>query len=90
MISRTHKDVEFHVERPDRTVKTTHHFDKAAGLAVAIAASGRLAHIDIIVWSEAGARALYGDEGAEAFREDPGASVFERIEVKANNLGRVS
>jgi len=88
-LSRTHKDVEFHVERPDRTVKVARDFDKAAGLAVAIAASGRSAFIDIIVWSEAGARALYGDEGAESFREDPGASVFERIEIKANNLGRV-
>lgn len=90
MSKQVHKDVEFHVERPDGETKIFKTFDEAAGLAVAIAASGRDdTTIDVIVWSEAGARALYGDDGVEQYREDPEASVFERLEIKVNNAGRV-
>jgi hypothetical protein len=84
-----HKDVEFHVDRRDDTF-ITRRFDEAAGMAIAIAAStGTTVNIDVVVWSRAGARAYQGDSGVEIYDEDPEASVFERIEVKADSLGRV-
>ena len=49
---------------------------------------GRATH-DVIIHSRKGARWYGGDEAVEMYDEDPEASVFERIEVRANNLGRV-
>lgn len=80
-----HKDVEFHVGRA-----IFKRGDEAAGLAVALAMSdGRPHFIDVVVYSRAGARAYGGDDGVTIYDEDPEASVFERIEVKADSKGRV-
>ena len=89
---RKHKDVEFHVEGASmRGVPVVYRtFDEAAGIAVARAsATGDKVNIDVVIWSESGARAYAGDEGVEMYREDPEASVFERIVVKADHVGRI-
>jgi len=84
-----HQGVEYAVDDAagkERTFKT---FDDAAGFAVALAASGRAVNLDILVYSEEGARQLGGDGAVEQYREDPDASVFERLEIKVNSVGRV-
>ena len=88
-MARSHKDVEFHVELANGKTQVYRKFDEAAGMAVSLAASGRPTTIDVVIWSRAGARAYGGDWGVEQYNEDPEASVFERIEVEANNLGRI-
>lgn len=85
-----HKDLEFHVNKPDGSTGVFDTPDKAAGLAVSLAISGHEATIDVVTWSEAGARAYGGDDAAEVYREDPEASVHERIVVRAESLGRVA
>jgi hypothetical protein len=87
----THKDVEYEVgDRRHGTRKHFKKFDEAAAYAVVIAASGvSRVHLDTLCWSEAGARFLGGDDGVEQYREDPDASVFDRIEIDVNNVGRV-
>lgn len=83
--SKKHKDVEFAVG--DKYVDT---FNEAAGLAVVrSAATGTTAFVDVLVSSKAGARWLMGDDGVEQYEEDPEASVFERVAVKAEYQGRV-
>lgn len=86
---KTHKDVEFMITKPNDETASFKRFDEAAGLAVAIAASGRTAYIDAIVSSEAGARWYGGDDAVESYREDPDATVFDRIEIRAESKGRV-
>lgn len=91
---RTHKDLEFHVGRasfepkpPDTVFRS---WDKACGHALACATSNGCGYlIDVVVHSVGGARAWAGDDGEERYREDPDASVFERITVDASSLGRV-
>lgn len=88
---RKHKDVEFAVGVKGTTnediFKT---YEEAAGHAVFMAFSyGTTALLDVLVYSEAGARSWAGEHGVEQYREDPDASVFDRIEVKANVIGRV-
>ena len=60
--------------------------------AVSLAMSdGRPHHIDVLVHSAAGARWYRGSsDGEEEYEEDPEASVFERIEVRADSQGRVA
>lgn len=84
--AKTHKDVTFEL-----ALNTYKRFDEAAGMAVARAAStGRGIYIDVVVLSESGARWYGGDYGVEQYREDPDASVFERIEVRADSKGRIA
>lgn len=89
-MARTHKDVEFAVDQPDGRERIFKNFDAAAGYAVALAASdGRPRHIDVLIYSVAGARAWGGDYAVEEYRADPDASVSDRITVKADHVGRV-
>jgi hypothetical protein len=86
-----HPDVEFHVDKADGSTKIFRNFDKAAGLAVALAAStGRKAQILTIIWSREGAESYAGDWGAEQYDEDPDASIFQLIEVEAEDQGRIA
>jgi hypothetical protein len=89
----THKDVDFEVfdaRAHARVGETTWKlFNKAAAHAVTIALSGGKPTIDIVVHSAAGARWLGGSDAVAQYEEDPEASVFERIEIKANSLGRL-
>jgi len=90
MARRTHKDVEYAVDDASGNQHTFKTFDEAAAFAVSLAGSGRSVNLDVLVWSEAGARAVGGDDGVEEYREDPDASVFQRLEVKVNFVGRVA
>lgn len=86
----THKDVEFAVDDAGGHQRTFKKYDEAAGFAVSIAASsGKRVALDVLVWSRAGARAWGGDDAADAYDEDPEASVFDRIEISVNVVGRV-
>ena len=86
-----HKSVEFATTDLGGQEQTFKTFDEAAGLAVSVAASsGRKVHIDVLVYSAAGARWWGGDYAVEDYMEDPDASVFARIEIKANVVGRIA
>ena len=66
--------------------------NEAAGFAISLAMShGRSVNIDVLVHSPAGARWYRGtSEGVDEYNEDPDASVFDRIVVSAESIGRVS
>jgi hypothetical protein len=84
------KDLEFAVDDVGGRERIFKSFDEAAAFAVSIAAStGRTVNLDVLTWSRAAARKWQGDSGAEAYDEDPEASVFERIEIRADSVGRV-
>lgn len=84
-----HKDVHFEVEDGSGRNRDFKSFKEAAAFALVMAASGRRTFLDVIVWSRAGARAWGGDDAVERYKEDPEASVFERLEIRVNNMGRV-
>lgn len=88
--SKTHKGVEFAVDDAggdERILKT---FGEACGFAVSIAASnGRKVHIDVLISSVAGARWWGGDDAVEQYRDDPDASVSDRIVIRAESVGKV-
>ena len=87
------KDVEFHVEFADRKNGESFYFDdfdKACGQAVGMAASGSPVHLDVLISSEAAARKWGGEDAVEEYREDPEASVSQRIVIKADDQGRVA
>ena len=88
-MTRTHKDVEFSVDDASGKERIFKNFDEAAGFAVAVAASGRETHLDVLIWSKSGARFYGGDDAVEQYNEDPEASVFERFEISVNSVGRV-
>ena len=86
MAKKSHKDVEFFVADKE-AVRT---FAEAAQNAIAESAStGQPVTIDVVVWSRAGAKWWAGDEGVEQYKDDPEASVFERIVVQAQSQGRI-
>ena len=92
MAKATHRDVEFVVDVPKRASgreRIYRRFDDAAANAILLSMTEGLVYLDVLVWSEAGARWLNGDAGVEQYREDPAASVFERLEIKVNSVGRV-
>lgn len=68
--------------------------DEAAGLAVAVAMSGKSdVSIDVLAWTREAAVAYRGGdiyEGGEEYDDDPEASVFERITIKAESIGHVA
>jgi hypothetical protein len=80
----THDDVDFVV---DGTMFKK--FDDAAQFAVHKAWSDGEATIDVLVWSRKGARWLGGDSAVKEYDEDPDASVFNRLEITVNDLGRI-
>jgi hypothetical protein len=89
-MARSHPDVEFAVDDFSGQERVFKSFDEAAGFALSIALAGReRVHLDVLIWSAAGARAYGGDDAVEQYREDPEASIFERYEIRANNMGRV-
>jgi hypothetical protein len=89
-VRRAHKDVEYHVEASGRATDIFRDFDKAAAHAVTLSLqTGRPVKLDVVVWSRAGAKSIFGDYGAEQYDEDPDASVFQRIIVRTDNQGRV-
>ena len=87
----THKDVEYHVEdRQLSDARVFKSFDEAASFALVRAVShGLPVTIDVVIWSPSGARFYGGDDAVSQYKDDPEASVFERISVKANSAGRI-
>jgi len=91
MAGRKHKDVEYAIDDPSGQEHNFRTFDDAAGFAVSLAAStGSSVYIDVLIFSRDGARSYGGSDAVVDYNEDPEASVFERIEVKANSEGRVA
>lgn len=91
---KTHRDVEFMVDDPSGSSSGMYFKspDEAAGNAIARAMShGGEVYIDVLVSSAAGARWYRGNsEGEDEYEDDPDASVFERIVVRADSQGRVA
>ena len=85
------KDVEFAVNDVQGKERIFASFDKAAGFAagVSVALGGKYTNVDVLVYSKAGARAYLGSDGVDMYEEDPEASVFERIVIKAQSVGRI-
>ena len=87
------KDLEFHVQPESGMIPTKifSSFEEASGAAIAIAIStGSTVVIDVVVWSKTAAKAWAGDHGVEVYKEDPEASIHERLVVKATSLGRIA
>jgi hypothetical protein len=64
-------------------------FDEALSYAFAAGLSVGRVTIDVLVYSEAGARAFGGDDSVTEYRDDPEASVFRRVELTIKDMGRV-
>ncbi len=80
--------VEFAVDDAGGEERVFKTFGEAAGFAVSIAASnGQTVNLDVLVFSPQGARAYGGDDAVDQYNEDPEASVFERIEIRADVVG---
>ncbi len=62
--------------------------DAAQAVFYLLVSRGR-AVLDVLVYSEEGAKAHGGEDAVERYREDPDASVFERFEFYANCVGRI-
>lgn len=89
MAQRKHKDVEYAVEDgggKERIFKT---WGEAAEFALGMAASTGEANLDVLIYSTWGAKFYGGEDAVEQYKEDPEASVFERFEIRVNNVGRV-
>lgn len=87
----SHQDVEFHVSEQDLSrTEVFKRNDEALLRAFVIALHRGKAVIDIVVWSEAGARWVGGEDGVASYREDPDASVFERYELAVGYRGRIA
>ena len=87
-MAKKHKDVDFAVNDAGGHQRIFRTWDEAAGFAMSIAASRGESAIDVLVYSEAGAKFVGGSDAVEEYREDPDASVFERFEIKVNSVGR--
>ncbi|HEY6117467.1 MAG TPA: hypothetical protein VI172_16055 [Candidatus Dormibacteraeota bacterium] len=68
------------------------HPDEAAGFAVAVGMThGDRVNLDVLCWNREAAVAYRGSEnGGKEYDEDPEASVFERIEIRVNPIGRIA
>ncbi len=86
LLAAQHADLEFAVDG-----FYTHDFAAAMGRAVERALfHGRPVALDVIVWSEDAARAYGGEDAVAAYREDPEASIHDRIVVTAASQGRIA
>ena len=85
-----HKDIDFEVSSGERS-KAFRKWEEAVTWAFAASAtSGHQAVIDVVVHSRAGAKHWLGDYGVEMYDEDPEASVFQRLSLRAEDLGRIA
>lgn len=98
MAKKTHKDVEYMVERgidrgPGKRATDAQYFkspDEALAVAAMTAMSVGESTLSVLVHSEAGARFHGGDDAVESYREDPEASVHEQFQFKCNAVGRIA
>jgi hypothetical protein len=86
--SERHRDVEFSITLGHKEV-VFETLDEAAPYVLSAALADGRAFLDVLVHSEEGAAWYGGDEARELYEDDPEASMFERIEVRASSLGRV-
>jgi hypothetical protein len=85
------RDLEFHVNRPNGKTYVGSVFGDATALAITIAVNTQKpVHIDVCAFSESAAREWTGEQGADSYNEDPEASVFDRIVIIAESVGRVA
>jgi hypothetical protein len=87
------KDLEFHVgpEGIHTPTKICKSFKDACESAISMAVStGQEMTIDVVAWTRSAARAWGGDAAVEVHKEDPEASVHERIIIKAESQGRIA
>ena len=89
MARKSHKDVDYSVLDGSDKERIFGSFDEAAGFALGMAIARGEADLDVLIWSESGARFYGGDDAVDQFDEDPEASVFERFEITVNNAGRI-
>ena len=88
---KTHKDLEFAVIDHAGSQRTFKKFPEACVFAVSLATErGATIYLDVLAWSVGAARVWAGDYGVKQYKEDPDASVFDRIEIKASVIGRVA
>lgn len=85
LISTRHPDLEFAV-----TGVYTHDAEAAMARAVTVALAHGSAFLDVLAWSEEGARVYGGDDAVAVYRDDPDATVHDRILVTAQSQGRVA
>lgn len=85
----SHPDISFAVDDEHGIEHVYDSFDEAAAFALKVAVSQGESELDVLVFSEEGADAYGGDDAVAQFNEDPEASVFERLEIQVNNVGRV-
>lgn len=84
-----HDDLEYAVDDCEGNERVFNDPKNAQVFALDVAMARGESKIDVLCWSEAGARAYGGSDAVERYREDPEASVFERFEIKVNNAGRI-
>lgn len=83
------KNLEFHVDLHGST-RIFDSFEKAVETAaIHSIGEGHPVNVDVVAQTERAARAFGGEAGVESYREDPDASVFHRITIQAEDLGRV-
>lgn len=90
-MAQQHSDLEFHLHDDNGDSFGTYRTFED-GLAAASRLSAGLDHpvtLDVLIWSEDGARAWGSEEGVEQFLDDPEASVFDRLEVSVRSLGKI-
>jgi len=89
MAGKKHKDVEYAVEDGSGKERTFKTWGEAAEFALGMAASRGEANLDVLIYSTFGAKFYGGSDAVAQYKEDPEASVFERFEIRVNNVGRV-
>jgi hypothetical protein len=90
-MAKSHPDVNFEVEdATGRDVGSFRTFDEAASKAVIAALGTGRAILDVVVHSRSGAKWVQGDDGVAQYMEDPDASVFQRLEIRVNDQGRIA
>lgn len=86
-MSKSHPDVSFEIEEEWGGYNSK---EEAFARACVLAASRGKVILDVVVFSEAGARWWGGEDSVESYRQDPDCSVLERLEITVNNLGRIA
>lgn len=90
---KSHPQVEFQVTPGTSTgqPRTFRTFAEASEHAISSASAyGKAVNLDVLVWTRGGAKFWMGDWGVEVYDEDPDASVFQRIVIRAEDQGRIA
>lgn len=86
----SHEAVRFQVLGPGGEAETFHSLDKAAAFVFREALhGGKWSNLSVLVLTEAGARWWAGEQGAELYRANPNAQVFDQIAIKVQPQGMI-